>query len=362
MAKKEQTEREKYIQQLKAKIITGCKAAKLEADSYPQTWRDKVLEDVPVIPTPSPSLNEALGVGGFPYGRLVEIYGTASSGKTTLALQMAAAAQKAGRDVAFIDMAQSLDAKYAEALGVNMDDLFISQPMTGDDALALTKVMIQAGLGLVVIDDVPSMAAKAELEKEITDSNVGLQARMMSQGLRQLMPIMRIGNTCVIFINQIRMKIGVMYGNPETTPGGESLKFFSSMRLEMRATSKRDDDSTHSRVKVVKNKLAPPHRQCEIKIVYGQGIDGSDETFGIAVQKGIVKKSGAWYTLPRLDCPGMVLAPEDEELRFHGEENARVFMDQTEGYMEALTECVQAQKPAEVAAEPEREQETANVG
>ena len=334
------TEKDIKREQLLAKIKSGCKDAGMDESSYPQTWHDAALADVPMIPTPSPGLNKALGIGGVPYGRIIEIYGTESSGKTTLALQIAAAAQKAGRDVAFIDMAQSLDPKYVEALGLNMSDMFISQPTTGDDALSLAKVMAEAGVGLIVVDDVPSMVSKAELEKEITDSNIGLQARMMSQGLRQLQPILRRSNTCLIFINQIREKIGVMYGNPETTPGGRALKFFASMRIEMRATSKRDDEGTLSKCKVVKNKLAPPYKDCEIRIVYGKGIDGADETFGIAVEMGVIKKTGAWFILPRLNCNGMTLIEQDTDLKFHGEENAKIFMDQTEGYFEALSERI----------------------
>lgn len=334
------TEKDIARDQLKAKIIAGCKDAGMDESSYPQTWHDAALADVPMIPTPSPGLNRALGIGGVPYGRIIEIYGTESSGKTTLALQIAAGAQKDGRDVAFIDMAQSLDPKYVEALGLNMSDMFISQPTTGDDALSLAKVMAEAGVGLIVVDDVPSMVSKAELEKEITDSNIGLQARMMSQGLRQLQPILRRSNTCLIFINQIREKIGVMYGNPETTPGGRALKFFASMRIEMRATSQRDEDGTVSKVKVVKNKLAPPYKNCEIRIIYGKGIDGASETFGIAVELGIIKKTGAWFILPSLTCPGIDALEDGLALKFHGEDNAKIFIDQTQGYAEALASTV----------------------
>jgi recombination protein RecA len=336
------TEKDLKREQLLAKIKAGCKDAKIDESSLPQTWHDMAIADVPVIATPSPGLNKALGIGGIPFGRIVEIYGTEASGKTTLALQLAAAAQKAGRDVAFIDMAQSLDPKYVEALGVNMADVFISQPTTGDDALALAKVMAEAGVGLIVVDDVPSMVSRAELEKEITDSNIGLQARMMSQGLRQLQPILRRSDTCLIFINQIREKIGVMYGNPETTPGGRALKFFASMRIEMRGTSKRDEEGGTTKVKVVKNKLAPPYKDCEIRIVYGKGIDGSDETFGIAVELDIIKKAGAWFVMPQLNCKGInELKGEDiSNLKFHGEDNAKIFIGQTEGYFEALSSAV----------------------
>lgn len=337
--KKAKTEKDLEREQLYAKIKAGCKAAGLDESSYPQSWHDKALEGIEVIPTPSPSLNDCTGVGGIPYGRVVEIFGTESAGKTTLALQLAAAAQKAGRTVAFIDMAQSLDPGYCEALGVNMADVFISQPTTGDDALDLAKIMAEAGVGLIVVDDVPSMVSKAELAKGITESNVGLQARMMSQGLRQLAPILNRSNTVLVFINQIREKIGVMWGNPETTPGGRALKFFASMRLEMRSTSKRDDDSTLVKVKVVKNKLAPPYKQCEIKIVYGKGIDGSTEIFTLAVDKGIIQKKGAWFLLPELVCPGIETS-SGELIKLHGEENARIFIDQTEGYLKALEDML----------------------
>ena len=346
------TEKDIAREQLKAKIIAGCKSASLDESSYPQTWSDSANEDVPVIATPSPGLNKALGIGGIPYGRIIEIYGTEASGKTTLALQLAAAAQRAGRDVAFIDMAQSLDPAYVQALGVNMDDVFIAQPATGDDALSLAKVMAEAGVGLIVVDDVPSMTSKAELEKEITDSNIGLQARMMSQGLRQLQPILRRSNTAIIFINQIRMKIGVMYGNPETTPGGMALKFFASMRIEMRGTSKRDDEGTRTNCKVVKNKLAPPYKTAEIRIVYGKGIDGADETFGIACELGIIEKKGAWFIMPPLDCPGVEALETGLVLKFHGEDNAKIFIGQTEGYFEALSAmvAVTARQPGPIEA------------
>lgn len=332
----DKTEADIRREELIAKIKAGCKEAKLDESSYIQTWHDRVTENVPVIKTPSPGLNQALGIGGIPFGRIIEIYGTESSGKTTLALQLAAAAQKAGRDVAFIDMAQSLDPKYVEALGVKMDDLLISQPTTGDDALILAKVLAESGVGLIVVDDVPSMVSRAELEKEITDNNMAMTARMMAQGLRQLQPILRSMNVALVFINQIRDKIGIVYGNPETTPGGRALKFFASLRIEMRATSKRDETGTETKVKIVKNKLAPPYKDCVVRIEYGKGIDGTVETFGMAVEAGVIEKKGGWFFLPRLNCNGMVVVPASQELKFHGEENARLFIDQTEGYFEAL--------------------------
>jgi len=352
MAIKKQLVRDPRREELLAKIKAGCKDAGLDESSYPLTWHDRVNLDVPVIPTPSPGLNAALGIGGIPFGRIIEIYGTESSGKTTLALQLAAAAQKQGRDVGFIDMAQSLDPSYVEALGVNMAEVLFSQPSSGDDALALAKIMAEVGVGLIVIDDVPSMAAKAELEKEITDNNIGLQARMMSQGLRQLQPILRANKCALVFINQIREKIGVMYGNPETTPGGRALKFFASMRIEMRATSKRTETSTMVKVKVVKNKLAPPYRGCELSIIYGKGIDGSSETFGIACELGVIQKKSAWFILPRLECEGMAFVTDTEALRFHGEESANDFIQQTQGYFDALTLAVVAAQRALLAPEP----------
>jgi recombination protein RecA len=352
MAIKKQIVRDPRREELIAKVKAACKASDIDDSSAPQFWYDRVNLDVPVIPTPSPGLNAAIGIGGIPFGRIVEIYGTESSGKTTLALQLIAKAQKDGRDVAFIDMAQSLDPAYVEALGVNMSEVFFSQPASGDDALILAKIFAECGMGLIVIDDVPSMASKAELEKEITDNNIGLQARMMSQGLRQIQPILRANKCTLIFINQIREKIGVMYGNPETTPGGRALKFFASMRIEMRATSKRTETATTVKVKVVKNKLAPPYRDCEISIIYGKGIDGSAETYGIACELGVINKRGAWFILPRLDCPGMVLVDEKEELKFHGEESAQDFILQTVGYFDALTVAVTLAQKALLAPEP----------
>jgi recombination protein RecA len=328
-----------------SRIKQGCKDTGLDDSSLPQCWAERVDQEILVIPTPSPTLNKAMGVGGVPQGRIIEIYGNESAGKTTLALQLSAQMQKMGRFVAFIDMSQSLDAKYAESVGVNMDDVLISQPSSGDDALKLAKVMAEAGVGLIVIDDVATLVSKAELEKEITDFNVASQARLMSQGLRQLGPILNQSNTTLIFINQLREKVGVMYGNPEVTPGGRALKYYASMRIDMRTMGgvKPDDLSRKSRVKIVKNKVAPPYREAEITIVFGKGIDGSTELFSVAKDLGVIKTTGkGHYELPRLSCPGMLLVDEKQELKFHGEDNVNTFIEQTEGYSEALNAAVKA--------------------
>ncbi len=262
---------------------------------------DRQADVVPSISTGSLGLDIALGVGGLPRGRVVEIYGPESSGKTTLTLQVIAEAQRKGGTCAFIDAEHALDPVYAESLGVNTDDLLISQPDTGEQALEICDMIVRSGaVDVVVIDSVAALTPKAEIEGEMGDTHVGLQARLMSQALRKMTANIKHSNTLVVFINQIRMKIGVMFGSPETTTGGNALKFYSSVRLDIRRIGavKEGDEviGNETRVKVVKNKVAPPFRQAEFQILYGKGIFHAGEVIDLGVKQNIVDKSGAWYS------------------------------------------------------------------
>ncbi len=262
---------------------------------------DAGRKDVPVVSSGSLALDVALGIGGLPRGRVVEIYGPESSGKTTLTLHAVAEAQKAGGTAAFVDAEHALDPTYAENLGVNIDDLLISQPDTGEQALEITDMLVRSGaVDIVVVDSVAALTPKAEIEGEMGDSHVGLQARLMSQALRKLTANIKRTNCMVVFINQIRMKIGVMFGSPETTTGGNALKFYSSVRLDIRRIGaiKRGDEAVgnETRVKVVKNKMAPPFKQAVFEILYGEGISREGELIELGVEHGLVKKSGAWYS------------------------------------------------------------------
>ncbi len=261
---------------------------------------DQKIEAIPAISTGSLQLDIALGIGGLPKGRIVEIYGPESSGKTTLTLSVIAEAQKQGATCAFVDAEHALDPEYAKKLGANVDDLYVSQPDTGEQALEITDMLVRSGaVDVVVVDSVAALVPKAEIEGDMGDAHVGLQARLMSQALRKITGSIKQANCLVIFINQIRMKIGVMFGNPETTTGGNALKFYSSVRLDIRRTGavKNGDEviGNETRVKVVKNKVSPPFRQAEFQILYGKGIYRMGEVLDLGVKMKLVDKSGAWY-------------------------------------------------------------------
>ncbi len=266
-----------------------------------QRLGNREITSIPVVSTGSIALDAALGAGGVPYGRIVEIYGPESSGKTTLTLHIVAQAQRKGGVAAFIDAEHALDPEYAQKLGVDVENLLISQPDSGEQSLEIAEVLVRSGaVDVIVVDSVAALVPKAELEGEMGDSHMGLQARLMSQALRKLTAVVSRSHTCLIFINQIRMKIGVMFGNPETTTGGNALKFYSSVRLDIRkiASIKSGDDvvGNRTRVKVVKNKIAPPFQQAEFEIMFGEGISRLGEVLDLGVLHNIVDKSGAWYS------------------------------------------------------------------
>jgi recombination protein RecA len=290
--------------------------------------------DFDVIPTGSLALDIALGVGGLPRGRVVEIYGPESSGKTTLTLEVIAQCQKMGGTAAFVDAEHALDPTYAEKLGVKVDDLLVSQPDTGEQALEITDMLVRSGaVDIVVVDSVAALTPKAEIEGEMGELQVGLHARLMSQALRKLTGNIKRSNTIVIFINQIRLKIGVMFGNPETTTGGNALKFYSSVRLDIRRTGalKNGEEviGNATRVKVVKNKVAPPFREAEFEILYGQGISREGELIDMAVNNGMLEKSGSWY------------AYKGERIG-QGKDNARTFLQTNPKIADDLTTALRA--------------------
>jgi recombination protein RecA len=262
---------------------------------------DGAIRDVETISTGSLTLDIALGIGGLPRGRVVEIYGPESSGKTTIALQTIACAQKQGLSAAFIDAEHALDPAYAKKLGIDLDEMFISQPDTGDQALEITDMLVRSGsIDLIVIDSVAALTPKAEIEGDMGDSHIGLQARLMSQALRKLTSNIQKSNTLVFFINQIRMKIGVMFGSPETTSGGNALKFYASVRMDIRRIGaiKKGDEilGNDTRVKVIKNKMAPPFKQAQFEIIYGEGCSLEGEIIDLSVANNLIKKAGSWYS------------------------------------------------------------------
>jgi recombination protein RecA len=293
---------------------------------------DKPSTTESVISTGCLSLDVALGVGGVPRGRIIEVYGPESSGKTTLALHIVAEAQKNNGYAAFVDVEHALDPEYSKALGVNTDDLLVSQPDAGEQALEITETLVRSGaLDVIVIDSVAALVPQAELDGEMGDTHIGLQARLMSQALRKLTATVSRSNTCVIFINQIREKIGVMFGNPETTPGGRALKFYSSQRLEIRRVTTIKDSANavgnKVRVKVVKNKVAPPFKMAEFDIMYGEGISYIGDVLDLAVTADIVQKMGAWYSY------------KDEKIG-QGRENTKAYLEENTKMMSKIVKQV----------------------
>ena len=313
-------------------------------------------DDIDVIPTGSLSLDLALGVGGLPRGRVVEIFGPESSGKTTLTLHVIAEAQKLGGTCAFIDAEHALDPQYARRLGVKLEELFVSQPDNGEQALEIADQLTRSGgVDLIVVDSVAALTPKAEIEGDMGDAHMGLQARLMSQALRKLTAVTYKQNTTIIFINQLRQKIGVVFGNPETTTGGNALKFYASVRLDIRKTGgiKKDGEDavgTHVRVKVVKNKCAPPFRQAEFDVLFGTGINVLGEVIDLGTAHGLVEKSGAWYLL-------------DGERMGQGRENSCAFLAQhpeiVESLRERLLSAMKTAEPQPVSAEDVAEVEEA---
>jgi recombination protein RecA len=289
---------------------------------------EAMLGEIPTISTGSLSLDLALGVGGLPKGRVVEIFGPEASGKTTLALHVVAESQKKGGIAAFIDAEHALDVQYAKKLGVKIDDLLISQPDTGEQALEITEILVRSGaVDVIVVDSVAALVPKAEIEGEMGDAHMGLQARLMSQALRKLTATISKSNTIVIFVNQIRMKIGVMFGNPETTTGGNALKFYSSIRLDIRriASIKQGQEviGNRTRVRIVKNKVAPPFKEVEFDLILGEGISREGDVLDLAVEKNMVEKSGTWY------------AYEGQRIG-QGRENAKQFLKENPKVLEQM--------------------------
>ena len=297
---------------------------------------------VDAIPTGSMTLDLALGIGGVPRGRIVELYGPESSGKTTVALHIAAEAQKQGGEVAFIDVEHALDPVYARALGVDIDNLLVSQPDSGEQALEIAEALVRSGaIDVLIVDSVAAMTTKAEIEGEMGDSHVGMLARLMSQAMRKLTSIISKSNCVAIFINQIREKIGVVYGNPETTPGGRALKFYASVRMEVRKGEAIKDGTTiignRTRVKIVKNKVAPPFRECEFDILYGKGISRSGEVLDLAVDLDIINKSGSWFSYE-----GQRLGP--------GRDNIKELLQNTPQLMQEVEEKIKKKLAEQKAA------------
>ena len=305
--------------------------------------------NIEAIPTGSLALDLALGIGGVPRGRIVEIYGPESSGKTTVALHIIADAQKRGGEVAFIDAEHALDPHYAKNLGVDVDELIVAQPDTGEQALEIAEALVRSGaLDVLVVDSVAALVPKAEIEGEMGDSHVGLQARLMSQALRKLAGVVNKSNTTAIFINQLREKVGVMYGNPEVTTGGRALKFYASVRLDVRRIEGIKVDGNivgnRTRIKVVKNKVAPPFREAECDIMYGQGISRVGNILDLSAEYGLVEKSGAWYSY-------------DGQRIGQGRENAKKFLTENPEIMEILDQKVREKVGAVTASASKTEEE-----
>ncbi len=321
----ERTERNKALD-----VAVGQIEKQFGKGSIMRLGQKGAIAPVEVIPTGAISIDFALGIGGVPRGRVVEIYGPESSGKTTLALQVIAQAQKIGGMAAFVDAEHALDARYAQALGVKLDDLLVSQPDNGEQALEIVEVLIRSGgVDVVVVDSVAALVPKAEIEGEMGEAQMGLQARLMSQALRKLTGVVSKSKTCLIFINQLREKIGVMFGNPETTTGGRALKFYASVRMDIRRIGAiKDGDAVvggRTRVKVVKNKLAPPFREAEFDVMYGEGISKEGDLLDLAVDRRIIEKSGAWFSY-------------GGERLGQGRENVKVFLRDNQEIFKAVEE------------------------
>src|SRR5699024_6953174 len=317
---------------------------------------EQPLQKIDTIPSGSLALDVALGIGGYPRGRVIEIYGPESSGKTTVALHAIAEAQRKGGQAAFIDAEHALDPIYARALGVNIEELLLSQPDTGEQALEIAEALVRSGaVDIVVVDSVAALVPKAEIEGEMGDSHVGLQARLMSQALRKLSGVINKSKTTAIFINQIREKVGVMFGNPETTPGGRALKFYSSVRLEVRRaeTLKQGNEmvGNKARLKVVKNKVAPPFKQAMVDIMYGEGISKEGEILDVGSELDIIQKSGAWYSY-------------NGERLGQGRENSKEFLKENPDIMaeihDAIREYYELDETDETTAESESAEKAAN--
>ena len=312
---------------------------------------EQPMQEIDVIPTGCITLDSALGVGGVPRGRIIEIYGPESSGKTTVSLHIVAEAQKLGGTAAFIDAEHALDPVYAGKLGVDLDELYVSQPDNGEQALDICETLVKSGaFDIVVVDSVAALTPKAEIEGEMGDSFMGLQARLMSQALRKLAGITNKSKSCVIFINQLRDKIGVMFGSPETTTGGKALKFYASVRLDVRRVDSLKDGSdivgNRTRVKVVKNKLAPPFKQAEFDIVYGKGISNEGCVLDLATEYDIIQKSGAWY------------AYQGDKIG-QGRENAKAFLEKNQDILKEIEDQIRARlkannEPVEEATEDDK--------